>query len=180
MPGFILLFFLDLPHPFHGVQGFVDGWCWHCWPCGWFRPAEGGLRGRDVRLLNNVVNVFVFYHSNFIVATLQCKQLCSCNFAVQHTHTQMMMMMIMVILLLSQINGITTWMKRTDPKGPATGGIWGSSTINICWMWDGLQLYCPAADRVWSRGECQETWSPLQRAFSKKSHAKKSNHRWKK
>ena len=32
-------------------------------------------------MLNNVVNVFVFYHSNFIVATLQC----NCNFAVQTT-----------------------------------------------------------------------------------------------
>ena len=75
MPGFLLLFFLDLPHPFHGVQGFVDGLCGHCWPCGWFRPAEGGLRGRDVRLLNNVVNVFVFYHSQ--------RQLCSATY----THT---------------------------------------------------------------------------------------------
>ena len=32
-------------------------------------------------MLNNVVNVFVFYHSNFIVAILQC----NCNFAVQTT-----------------------------------------------------------------------------------------------
>ena len=58
-----------------GCKGGVDGWCGHCWPCGWFCPAEGGLRGRDVKLLNNVVNVFVFYHSQ--------RQLCSATY----THT---------------------------------------------------------------------------------------------